>query len=67
MNAKLRERYKDMVICDHARQCGNQECHHGWPHPYENVAGCHCINCWYAKGVTPKCIPFTEAADADRS
>ena len=59
-NKKTREQYKDMVICDHADTCGNQECHHGQPHPFENVAGCHCINCYRVKDATPKCRPFLE-------
>jgi len=62
MNAKLLERYKGKVVCDHAETCGNEECFHGWPHEWENVRGCHCTGCSRAKGGLSNCRPFAELA-----
>lgn len=50
------------VVCDHAEQCGNQGCYHGQPHVFENVKGCHCVNCYRVKGAAPKCTLITEEA-----
>jgi hypothetical protein len=39
ISPKLIERYKGMVVCDHAEKCGNQECKHGWPHHPDTCTG----------------------------